>query len=397
MKKNFIYFMLAASCAVSFMASCNSDDDSVITNPVPSQITFTDDNGLDLTYGGQPVYGKKVIYTPDSKDPLKATLVISGNNLELGGLLAARSNGEQSLVTSGVIPGTLSTTLVLDLKFDGAVAAFEGSATQNEAAINYKGTVSKDKLSLALNVTMPKNDLTNSKWSLMPYDCEEYTTAPVTLLWSSDKNVELIPGYDLPVESILQIAMQLPLIGNEYSVYTALEGVLKTVSFLPDGNIVAEYKDEIASSEAWKTSATNMAMYVASAEQDSTLTLYLNPMQIIKNVEAAHLSRAVTSEIIGNLSRQVIPMLAEGVKLHYSIVGNQLMVYAGTDLLKPLLTAISPVFNDEAFVQQIVDMVLANPDMSSMAPMVGPMLQQLPAIIDMTTDIKAGLNLQKVQ
>lgn len=61
MKKNLFYYLFTVICSVTLFASC-SDDDEKVVNPVP-QTTFTGENGLQLTYNGAPMLGKKVTFT----------------------------------------------------------------------------------------------------------------------------------------------------------------------------------------------------------------------------------------------------------------------------------------------------------------------------------------------
>lgn len=62
MKKNLFYYLFTVICSVTLFASC-SDDDEKVVNPVP-QTTFTGENGLQLTYNGAPMLGKKVTLLP---------------------------------------------------------------------------------------------------------------------------------------------------------------------------------------------------------------------------------------------------------------------------------------------------------------------------------------------
>ena len=73
MKKNLFYYLFTVICSVTLFASC-SDDDEKVVNPVP-QTTFTGENGLQLTYNGAPMLGKKVTFTPDATNAQKATLL----------------------------------------------------------------------------------------------------------------------------------------------------------------------------------------------------------------------------------------------------------------------------------------------------------------------------------
>lgn len=77
MKKNLFYYLFTVICSVTLFASC-SDDDEKVVNPVP-QTTFTGENGLQLTYNGAPMLGKKVTFTPDQPMLRRQLYVWKGN------------------------------------------------------------------------------------------------------------------------------------------------------------------------------------------------------------------------------------------------------------------------------------------------------------------------------
>lgn len=101
--------MAGLACG-GFFTSCSDDDDpttdEVVICPI-AQTTYTDASGLVLTYSGQPVLGKQVVFAPDANDGSKATLTISGV-LDLSsftGLMNSRENASATLAAPGVIPG----------------------------------------------------------------------------------------------------------------------------------------------------------------------------------------------------------------------------------------------------------------------------------------------------
>ena len=82
MKKN-LFYLFALICSMSLFTACSDDDDDKVVCPVP-QTEFTVATGLNLTYNGGSMLGKKVTFTPDASDATKATLVLAGN-LDLSG------------------------------------------------------------------------------------------------------------------------------------------------------------------------------------------------------------------------------------------------------------------------------------------------------------------------
>lgn len=77
MKKN-LFYLFALICSMSLFTACSDDDDDKVVCPVP-QTEFTVATGLNLTYNGGSMLGKKVTFTPDASDATKATLVLAGN------------------------------------------------------------------------------------------------------------------------------------------------------------------------------------------------------------------------------------------------------------------------------------------------------------------------------
>lgn len=87
------------------------------------QTTFTGENGLQLTYNGAPMLGKKVTFTPDATNAQKATLRLEGE-FDLNGILgkakSAAAREEVSMPTApGVLPGSPVVTLPVDLTING--------------------------------------------------------------------------------------------------------------------------------------------------------------------------------------------------------------------------------------------------------------------------------------
>lgn len=394
MKKRFLFCLMAGLACGGFFTSCSDDDspatDEVVVCPV-STTTYTDNSGLVLTYSGEPMLGKKVVFTPDANDGSKATLTLSGvlDPSILAGFMS-REDASSTVAAPGVIPGQLTTTFDVDLTISGDEVSFKGTTEQSGCTIAYEGNATGSNLTLNLNVTMPENDLANTTWTVVPFDNVTYESLPIHFVWESSKEISIMEGYSLPVGTIVELALRMPLIGDQ-SVNGALTQVFHSVTFGTDGNITAEYKKNMTDTE-WAESPLNMAQYTAGG---GNLLLYLNPSQIIANVQNSRLSRATSSEIIANLISGVLPMLSQGVPVKYTLDGSNLKVYLGADLLLPLMQAVTPIFQDEAFVQQIMDMVANNPSLGMMSSMVGPVLQQLPEVIAGTTNIEVGVNFQK--
>lgn len=398
MKKNLFYYLFAVICSVTLFTSCSDDDDEKMVNPVP-QTTFTGENGLQLTYNGAPMPGKKVTFTPDATNAQKATLRLEGE-FDLNGILgkakSAAAREDVSMPTApGVLPGSPVVTLPVDLTINGDKCSFAGTSETDYCTFSYKGEVSAGAMELALSEVKLKNaKLAGMTWKLKPYDKEDPNeTDPIYLVWEAEKKV-----FDfLPIESALKRALRKQLIAagadHKVSATEMLGTVLQDVTFMEDGNIVATYKDAANGGTEWTKSPVNLAQYVV--ENDNQIKVFLNPAAIIAAVNNA--GRAVDVQtVIQQTIQMLYPMLVNGVPVAFEQTEDALSVYLNTELLLPLLkTLVVPLLSDEEVVAMLVELMKKDPDFSEMADLAEPMLKAFPEIIESTTKVEIGLNFVK--
>lgn len=398
MKKNLFYYLFAVICSVTLFTSCSDDDDEKMVNPVP-QTTFTGENGLQLTYNGAPMPGKKVTFTPDATNAQKATLRLEGE-FDLNGILgkakSAAAREDVSMPTApGVLPGSPVVTLPVDLTINGDKCSFAGTSETDYCTFSYKGEVSAGAMELALSEVKLKNaKLAGMTWKLKPYDKEDPNeTDPIYLVWEAEKKV-----FDfLPIESALKLALRMELIAagadHKVSATEMLGTVLQDVTFMEDGNIVATYKDAANGGTEWTKSPVNLAQYVV--ENDNQIKVFLNPAAIIAAVNNA--GRAVDVQtVIQQTIQMLYPMLVNGVPVAFEQTEDALSVYLNTELLLPLLkTLVVPLLSDEEVVAMLVELMKKDPDFSEMADLAEPMLKAFPEFIESTTKVEIGLNFVK--
>lgn len=398
MKKNLFYYLFAVICSVTLFTSCSDDDDEKMVNPVP-QTTFTGENGLQLTYNGAPMPGKKVTFTPDATNAQKATLRLEGE-FDLNGILgkakSAAAREDVSMPTApGVLPGSPVVTLPVDLTINGDKCSFAGTSETDYCTFSYKGEVSAGAMELALSEVKLKNaKLAGMTWKLKPYDKEDPNEIdPIYLVWEAEKKVFDI----LPIESVLKLALRMELIAagadHKVSATEMLGTVLQDVTFMEDGNIVATYKDAANGGTEWTKSPVNLAQYVV--ENDNQIKVFLNPAAIIAAVNNA--GRAVDVQtVIQQTIQMLYPMLVNGVPVAFEQTEDALSVYLNTELLLPLLkTLVVPLLSDEEVVAMLVELMKKDPDFSEMADLAEPMLKAFPEIIESTTKVEIGLNFVK--
>lgn len=379
MKKNLFYYLFAVICSVSLFTSCSDDDDEKVVCPV-GETTFTDKSGLQLTYSSAPMLGKMVQFVPQGN---KAVLTLSGAPLDLSGLQRDAMSAPSGLTTAGVVPGELTTTLNVDLKIEGDKVSFEGTDKKEGRVLTYKGEATPSGMKLDVNVTMPTMGLAGTSWNLASLDKEE-PTAPLHIVWKENHD-------EVEMEEILKLMISMIPVENS-TIPQLLDGVLKKVTFLPDGNIQAEYKDN-PTDEAFKTSPLNLAMY--SMDGDNKIRVYLNVNQIMAVADTKS-PRTSIEEALPALKQIILPMLAEGVPVFYREKENgNVAFYLGYDVFQPLLAIAGELVKDEALKAALVELVKENagPLGGFAAAFVKQILDKLPDIIAVTEDVQIGIDL----
>lgn len=406
MKKNLFYYLFAVICTIGLFTSC-SDDDEKVVNPIP-QTTFNSENGLQLTYNGAPLLGKKVTFTPDATEATKATLRLEGE-FDLSGILKGQRSNMTSPTGPGVFPGSPVTTLSVDLSINGNQCTFSGVSETEYCTFSYAGKVTAGTMDLSFtDVTLKNTALAGTVWKPTPLANTEDggKDEPIHFVWKSGTKaaIEIFPGYpsEIEINDLLLLALRFPLFddgsGDRVRVEQMLCSVLKDVTLGADGNIVATYMDAANGGTEWVTSPSNIAQYVVTG--DNQLLLFLNPQAIMANVD--NVEKSVRTVDVGAILQQAIaelyPMLINGVPLTYTKEGNRMKVFLGTDLLLPLMkNIVAPLFEDEEFLNMVIEAMKSDPQFGGMAGMMVPTLKLLPEIIKNTTQLEIGLDLTQVK
>lgn len=405
MKKNLFYYLFAVICTIGLFTSC-SDDDEKVVNPIP-QTTFNSENGLQLTYNGAPLLGKKVTFTPDATEATKATLRLEGE-FDLAGILKGQRSNMTSPTGPGVFPGSPVTTLSVDLSINGNQCTFSGVSETEYCTFSYAGKVTAGTMDLSFtDVTLKNTALAGTVWKPTPLANTEDggMDEPIHFVWKSGTKAAIeIFGHlsEIEINDLLLLALRFPLFddgsGDRVSVEQMLCSVLKDVTLGADGNIVATYMDAANGGTEWVTSPSNMAQYVVTG--DNQLLLFLNPQAIMANVD--NVEKSVRTVDVGAILQQAIaelyPMLINGVPLTYTKEGNRMKVFLGTDLLLPLMkNIVAPLFEDEEFLNMVIEAMKKRSSVWWHGGKMVPTLKLLPEIIKNTTQLEIGLDLTQVK
>lgn len=405
MKKNLFYYLFAVICTIGLFTSC-SDDDEKVVNPIP-QTTFNSENGLQLTYNGAPLLGKKVTFTPDATEATKATLRLEGE-FDLAGILKGQRSNMTSPTGPGVFPGSPVTTLSVDLSINGNQCTFSGVSETEYCTFSYAGKVTAGTMDLSFtDVTLKNTALAGTVWKPTPLANTEDggMDEPIHFVWKSGTKAAIeIFGHpsEIEINDLLLLALRFPLFddgsGDRVSVEQMLCSVLKDVTLGADGNIVATYMDAANGGTEWVTSPSNMAQYVVTG--DNQLLLFLNPQAIMANVD--NVEKSVRTVDVGAILQQAIaelyPMLINGVPLTYTKEGNRMKVILRyRPIIAVMKNIVAPLFEDEEFLNMVIEAMKSDPQFGGMAGMMVPTLKLLPEIIKNTTQLEIGLDLTQVK
>lgn len=399
MKKNWFY-LVALICSVALFTACSDDDKpaNLSVDTVNGTYPSTDGtNVLQLTYGDAVMSGKSVTF--NSADGQTATITLTGaDNALLSGLTG------MSVKNPGVVPGEASTTLNVTLVPAGTTGyTFSGTDESNGRTLTYTGAIEAGQLTLDVDATFT-NDLIGT-WNLVSTpssDDPSATTYPIHAAWESSKGVEIFPGFEMPMETILSLALRLPVIGegdNAQSVCQMLNTVLQSVTFGADGNVVASYSDAAnAASPVWQNSPAGLVQYCVKNGQ---IYAYLDIDSLMGAMTTS--TKATTDDLLVQLLPillnhvgEIAPMLSEGIPLAYTTdeATGALTVYIDQNGLGGVLLGIlNEVVNNADLMTLISELASSSmgPD-NSMASMLPAILEQLPEIVAGTTSLELGLN-----
>lgn len=377
MKKNFLY-LFTVLCTLSFFTACGDDDDDPKDPTVLDVNTAYSGDKLDLKYGDSALLGKEITF--DTKDGKTATITMKGlfNLSELLAQLMPKSTAPAPAMAPGVIPGEVTTTISnVPLILSGETYTFEGEYTgASGVKATYSGEVKKDKLTMAVKATMPANDLVGT-WALAPF-APTTGSLPMVMAWKSETPLKIdahILDENIPAGTIIDIKIEdlLAKMNVNPMVSGLLTGVLQSITYQEDGNIVASYKKAGASD--WATSPINLAQYYIAKGK---MYVQLNIAQIMDLVAS---SKADNNPLAG-----LMAYLSAGVPLSYTVENGKTQITADKELLLPILGLLA----NETIAGKIMELVP-----KEQLPLVQGLMTQLPGILATTTDVNATLYLVK--
>lgn len=298
MKRNKLFILVATLCFMGVFCGCSNDDDPLYWPGELNQdfggLLFTNAT-LNVNYGGEPLFGKKVeFYTSDSKT---ATLTLKE-----------------------VIPGEVETVIEgVELTAGEGVYNLSGETTTTTGAVvSCTGTVSPTVLDVNFDVNLAdRNGWAGS------YKLGDYTTGPLEAIGMSRATLTSAMYMNWEIED--------EYCSTIFPVFVrAIGGVIfpqliKSVTLEADGNIRAEYStssltvdpsiimgmmftgmapsaeevNALIPTDGWVSSPKNLVHWF---EKDGKLFLKLNLSAIVAQ-------SMVMSENMGKLVNEILPLV----------------------------------------------------------------------------------------
>ena len=220
-----------------------------------------------------------------------------------------------------------------------------------------------------------RNEKIEGTWKVQEAGMDPTTYQPtgsVVLKWegSDDAFIDIAGVFDEPYPVKDAITMAPMLLNSQ------LRSVLQDVTFNEKGQISATYKEE-ADDKDWKV-ANDYATY--KVVNENMITLFLNTAKITADIDDAQEQAMVAG---------MLDQFKTGIPVHVSYpAANKVYFYVDKDFVAPIITMLY------AQVNQIPTIGMDAEDKAQFQ-MLKAVVNQLPAIMEKTTQFEAGLELIK--
>ena len=220
-----------------------------------------------------------------------------------------------------------------------------------------------------------RNEKIEGTWKVQDAGMDPTTYQPtgsVVLKWegSDDAAIELPGVFDEPYPVKDAISMVPMLLNGQ------LRSVLQDVTFNEKGQISATYKEE-EDDKDWKV-ANDYATY--QVVNDNMITVFLNTAKITEDIDDAQEKAMISS---------MLDQFKTGIPVHVSYpAANKVYFYVDKDFVAPIISMLY------ATVNKIPPIGMDKDDLAEFM-MLKTIVNQLPAIMEKTTQFEAGLELIK--
>lgn len=371
--------------------------------------------------------GKTVSITQDGN---KGSLTAYAE-FDLGQLSFLGLEGEAP--APGIVPGSKRLELDFSMKEAGNYWEFDGNSSNQYCSFSYSGYASEDKLKLFINDAKLLAPLSPEIWTPAPVvkNAEGiYSSMPLYFDWEHTD----LPGLEFDVNEMVGALFNLPVIpvynNTAYmSLNQAFLEMVKTIAFLPDGNIVVSY---VSSTNGYSHSAqTPLNGYQYAITSPGMVNVYVNPLSFFSLLMVEMSSPTPESEvnltdtglfpankstasngdqdeygagsesltvfknkILSGLAEMFFSGMADGFQLNYSPSQDGIYIYVDTeDALDFIAKTLLPAFSDSGLMAEIEQILTTDPALKELAATFSKALELMPQLLASTTSLRIGLEL----
>ncbi len=409
---------LSLSCLLT-LGACSTHNDDTPIQPIKEK-TFDASTGLTIYYNDEVMPSKSVTITQDG-DQGTARLFSTFDLSQLSGLgLTGTIPGP------GVFPGSPETTLNFKMSQADEYWNFSGKGETDYCNFSYAGFANDKRVELYLkDVTLKTGGITPSVWKPAPITKEgaKYTSLPFYIDW------QYLPleGVDIDLSPFLKALATLPIIpvynNTAYmSLSQALSQVVKSVAFLPDGNIIVSYVNTAFGAAQLAQTPANRYQYVIESPQQ--VKLFIDPTSLLgmllvqtsggtpadevtiigdgmypSGVESTAkpgllaniMGSELGSKILKACLTEMAPMLSEGFPVAVKSSDSSLDLYIDTQMAATIVKNVfMPLLEDSKAVLSIKEYLSSVPEFAPLLPDLDKAFQALPDALANTTDFRLG-------
>lgn len=390
MKKSFLVLFGAVMLAMTALTSCSKESEKIVA-PVKSETLFSDLSGLKLTVNGREMTGCSVHYIPDANAGDKASMIVTGEIVQIPELLSSLISGidlggtkaVRTSTTSNVLPGAPALNLDVTLDVSGDAGSFQGEGATDYCTFSYKGTVSSSKLVLNLsNVSMKNKALQNTIWR----------PAAAGKNWGNTIGISSDSQLGSLIEMLLQlIPVDIP--EGQGNLEQALCAVLRSLEFYDNGEWTISYL------ESWKTmSYTDVPRgclnYVVTGDNEMRVFLSVGDIvRLSEQIKAAKGTKAgednVLTQLVEVVSGLVANALTDGIKINFEQKGDNLRLTFDSELIMEIVTLLSTALSDQTIQAMLLGALGDDPTVAMILP---GLLKTLPDMVAATSTINLSVN-----
>lgn len=397
MKTPEILALMALSFGI-FLPSCSDDNNE---SPEPEAVKVYSGKSLELEFSGEDMDGKSVKFMPDGNT---ATLTLY-STLNLAAVPGAGIIN--SVQGPGVIPGEPEAMIVVDLVRKGDGYTFSGSHEGTYCSYSYSGHVNDSKMELDIdNVQLKDKTLAGTKWGPQPLISNSQgvlVSSPLSLTWTSTADIDLGDGLVVSAQQIADMLVTTPLFtdkatGENTSLAGLITKYVESISFGADGSVMAQYKTlEGGNRLENEETPDNTLQYVLPSSDE--MLLFVDVRTLVSDILDDTRAQVSTSTLLSTLEsvlNVVQPQLAHGFPFNYSVDGDKMTLSLPAEITTPMVKqALTTLLGDQNVAEALLDKLAKDPQLQPLMPIIRGVMQQLPKVLEASSQISLTLNLNK--